>query len=185
MKNFIASLALITSLALIGTSPISAVPGSVIIIPHAETDASGNLSQKGLERAGALAAYFAFTPALTQNGPPVAIFAARPSTLPGESTQSCIRTIALTALMLKLPIHSGYASNQTSELATFILNHPEYDGKTVLISWQPTAITALAAALGVESPPVFDPTDADVTWLVTYPVPYLNVYLQELLFGDQ
>lgn len=171
-------------------SQLPAVPAQVMIIRHAEKEPGGNLSQKGLERAGALAPYFELTPALVIFGTPVSIFAARPtpSVSPygiDESTQRCIQTVGPTAELLTLPIHSGYAKLQENALAAFVLSDPLYDGKNVLICWHHDTISQLAQAFGIASPPVYPGSTFDQTWVITYnPAPMLVILPQNLLFGD-
>lgn len=157
-----------------------ATPAQVIIIPQAEIDASGNLTQKGLERAGALAPYITQTPLLTQFGEPASIFAARPTvTVP---TQACIQTVGPTGQMLSLPIHSGYSDLQNTTIASLILNNPNYNGKNILICWRNASIQGLAAALGVPSPPVFPSNVYNLTWLITFsPTAKLQILPQDLL----
>lgn len=188
MKNFTIAICLMMNAF---AASLMAVPGQVLIIPHAEINSSGNLSQKGLERAGALAAYFAKTASLLDFGTPVAIFAGRPTPniapfAPNSNTERCLRTVYPTAYFLNLPIHPGFAQGQETQLATFILNEPEYDGRNVLICWQPEAIQALAAALGVSSPAPFPADTFDETAVVTYGgvSPTYDVVAQQLLFGD-
>lgn len=183
MKRLAITLSLfICSLA----SQLPALPAQVIIIPLAEKQPNSNLSQKGFERAGALAPYFALTPSLITFGTPIAIFAARPTSAENpESTQRCIQTVAPTAALLKLPIHSGYAKGQETALATFVLNNAYYDGKNVLVCWHHEAIDALAQAFSIASPPIYPEDVFDLTWVITYsPAPTLVVMEQELLFGD-
>lgn len=185
-KIIIAITALLSSFG----ANLAALPAQVILIRHAETTPAGELSQKGYERAGALAAYFALTPALTAFGPPKVIFATRPSPvtppyLPGDNTQRCLETVGPTALFLHLPIHCGYDSLQEAALASLILNDSKYSGKTVLICWQQATIGSLAQALGIASPPAYPVGQYDITWVITYsPSPSLAVYNQQLLYGD-
>lgn len=173
-------------------APIFATPAQLMIIPHAELNAQGHLTKQGLERAGALPGYLLLTPNLTAYGPPVSLFAARPTpsspTPPffrGDDTQACIQTIAPTAQILKLPIHSGFSKLQDSKLATFILNNPLYDGKNVLICWRNESIPSLAQAFGVSCPPSFPPYVDNVAWVITFaPSASLLIYPQDLLAGD-
>ena len=171
---------------------LAAMPAQVIIIPCAEVDAQGNLTQQGLERAGALVAYIALTQAPVAFGKPIAIFAARPvpnaapyPLAPPENTESCMQTIAPTALFFKKPIHSGYALLQEIQLASFILNKQLYNGKTVLICWHIEGMQALAIALGVAGAPVFPAGVSNLTWVINYaPAIALIELEQDLLFSD-
>jgi hypothetical protein len=172
------------------SNQLLATPQQVIIIRHGEKDAVGNLSQKGLERAGALAPYFAYTATLNLYGLPVALFAARPTPPyppfgPDENTQRCIQTIGPTGELLKLPIHSGYDKFQNTQIATFILNDSTYSGKNLIICWHHEMIQVLAEAFGIVNPPAYPPNQYDQTWVITFnPAPSLTIYQQELLFGD-
>jgi len=168
---------------------VNAQPAQVIVIRHGEKMPDGNLSERGFERAGALAPYFALTSTFLNYGVPVAIFAARPTPStppyhPDENTLRCVDTIAPTALFLRLPIHSGYAKLQEQALADFILSDAFYEGKNVLICWHHDTIQTLVQALGVPTAPPF-PNVFDQTWVITYlPTPFLAIYQQRLLFGD-
>ncbi len=163
---------------------VLATPAQVIIIPNGEIDSSGNLTQQGLERAGALADYITLTPNFTSFGQPLSIFAARPTNAIAQNTQCCIQTVSPTAQLLGLPIHSGYSTQQNSSIASFILNDPKYNGKTVLICWRSDSIQALGAALGVSSPPTFA-SGNNQTWLITFSSgASLQVLPQDLLSSD-
>jgi hypothetical protein len=170
-------------------SILQATPAQVTIIANAEVDSSGNLTQQGLERAGALAPYFTLTPDLITFGLPVSIFAARPTlnTSPypsGSDTTCCIGTVAPTAFMLSQPIHPGYAQFQEQSLADFINGDTYCDGANVLICWRPSSIAALAEAFGVSSPPDFG-TEVNVTWVIQFsPTITLTIYPQRLIYGD-
>lgn len=171
------------------TLSVFALPAQVIVIRHSEKDADGNLTQRGFERAGALAHYLTKSPYLTNFGTPVAIFAARPNNgkppyQPDENTRRCLDSVGPTAQLLKLPIHAGFTKFQEPELAEFILNSSKYDGKNVLICWHHETIQELLIALGVTSvepvPDVFD-----LVWLIQYnPSANLTLYHQALFLGD-
>lgn len=187
MRHF--AIALSVLLTMYATS-LMAIPAQVIIIPNAEIDPTGNLTQIGFERSGALAAYISLTPSLTTFGEPVSIFAARPipntpPNLPTDNTLACLQTVGPTALFLKLPIHPGYSKLQDAEIASFILNNPNYNDLNVLICWRPESIQSLAAAFGVASPPAFPANTYNVTWVITFsPTVALQTSPQHLLLGD-
>jgi len=170
-------------------TPLFSLPAQIIIIRHAEKDSLGNLSQRGWERAGALAPYLTKSSFLLNFGLPTAIFAARPTPniFPyevDENTLRCVQTVSPTAQFLNLPIHSGYAKFQEEILAQLILNNPNYDDKNILICWHHGRIPELAIALGASSAPTF-PYVFDQTWVITYsPSTDLIIYQQALLFGD-
>lgn len=181
MRHFTTAL---LCLSIISFAPsLLATPAQVIIIPQADIDASGNLTQEGLERAGALAAYITLSPDLTDYGNPISIFAARPVVT--NPTAACIQTVGPTAQMLKLPIHVGYSTLDNTAVASFILNNPDYDGYNLVICWRNASIQDLTSALGVSSPPAFPPNVYNVTWVVTFsPTPTLEILPQDLLAGD-
>lgn len=170
---------------------VHAHPAQVMIIRHAEKNFVGDLNQQGLERANALAVYFENQPELQIYGPPVAIFAARPTlnTFPYEfddNSARCLQTVAPTAQLFKMPIHAGYAKFQEEELAEFIMSHGDYKGKNLVICWHSETIPELAAAFGIRPVPAIYPLEEfDQTWVITFiPAPSLQIYHQRLLFGD-
>src|SRR6266567_4055872 len=66
---------------LAGVQSVLAQPAEIILLRHAEKppdESNVHLSTTGKERARALVQFFTNIPALTANGPPVALFAARP-----------------------------------------------------------------------------------------------------------
>jgi hypothetical protein len=129
-----------------------ALPAEVILIRHAEkpTDKKNmSLSEKGQERAKALAHLFERRPELKKTGLPVALFAS--AYIPGKGTKRPLETITPLTEVLKLKVDSSYAREDYEELAQFILKNPSFDKKTVMISWVHTFIPALAMALGIKS----------------------------------
>lgn len=183
MKYVIAALSLL--LATFKTCLLVAAPAQVIIIPTGEVDASGNLTEQGLERAGALPEYISFTPNLLFYGVPASIFAARPTSLSSDNTQACMLTVGPTAQTLKLPIHGGYSKLQNRNIASFILSNPNYNGKNILICWRPDSIQALAEAFGVSSPPTFSRAVFNEAWVITFsPTASLMRLPQDLLASD-
>lgn len=177
---------------------LEALPAQVIIIRHGEKNPlNGQLLPKGQSRAGALAAYLteldpnSTNPPLLVYGPPDVIFASRPAQHSDDQTIRCGQTVTPTAAKLKLPVHSPYGPLQEQEMADFILNNPNYDGKNVLICWHHTLIGNLIEAFGYLPPPGIlpnYPNRYDLVWLLRFPAPYPPVVvmpiLQELLFGD-
>ncbi len=143
-------------------------PAEIILLRHAEKppdESNVHLSATGKERARAIVQFFTTTPALTTNGPPAALFAARPvsrrhSTRPAE-------TLEPLAKHLKLPILMPDTSREYAALARRVLNDPEYDGKTVVICWTHDYLPQLAGAFGVKPGPwkshVFDRV-----WVIRY-----------------
>src|SRR5947209_13654180 len=114
----------------------SAQPAQIILIRHAEKPADPealHLSKEGRKRAKALVPFLTNSPALTQHGLPVALFAAQPTKHGhGLRTQE---TIAPLAKALHLKIETPFLSENYPALAKLILNNPKYEGKAVLICW--------------------------------------------------
>lgn len=177
---------------------LDATPLQVIIIRHGEKNPeNGQLLPKGIERAGALAAYLSeIDPTGTNEafllfGPPNQIFAARPINISDDQTVRCIQTVIPCAQKLKLPVHSPYSSGQEGKLAKLILEDRRYDGEVVLICWHHTHIADLIAAFGYTPPGTIIPYPEryDLVWSLLFPAPEPaqnpTLVLQELLFNDQ
>lgn len=181
MRKFAVALYILTNIM---ATTLAATPGQVIIIRNAEEDSSGNLSKKGLERAGALASYLTETNFLLQFGEPIAIFSARPTPQSNDDTNICLETVVPTAELLKQPIHPGYSKFQSKQLASFILGHCDYDGKNIVICWKRDKIASLARAFGADPDGPF-PDVYDQAWVITFSHNVeLEVVQEKLLFGD-
>lgn len=172
---------------------MSAAPRRILIIRHAEkpgdpvvdspSDGAG-LSQRGLERAGALA------PCLqTAYGALDFLFATQ------QSAHSCrpIQTITPLANLLGMEIRSAYADADYGSLAAEILGNPACANKQLLICWHHGKIPELTAALGGIPPKPKWPGDAfDRVWLLDYGAGRGKVALklpvqdlpQRLMYGD-
>ena len=176
-----------------------AVPNQVIIIRHAEKFDTppmlGQLSPKGLRRAGALASFFTLldpattNPAILANGLPSTIFASRPVMEGTNNTIRCIQTITPTASTLQIPIHSPYGLGQEKELVSLIMNDPRFEAENVLICWHHPKIDTLIYEFGYNFPLPSYPADRfDLVWLMTFPAPAppatLVPVLQKVLFDD-
>lgn len=164
-----------------------AVPAQVIIIRHGEKPATGsNLNVRGEERATALVPYFLNNPALTQYGPPVAIYAAGSHK---NATTRSIETCTPTAQALGISVQATYTKKDFAPLAQDILNNPKYSGKTVLVCWEHKMIPFLTNALGVQPMPAPWPGKVfDRTWVITFKpngqiLSFQNLP-QKLLIGD-
>lgn len=172
--------------ALVCSASLYAMPAQVLIIRHAEKNQENfELTNQGVQRAGALASYLSAPNNPTQAGsagltngplfafgPPFALFAARPLDESDWATVRCIQTIVPTALQLKLPIHSPYAPGEEEELASFILNEPRYEGKNILICWHHELIFPLITAFGYLAPSTGYPgSEFDLVWQLTFPAP--------------
>ncbi len=67
-----------------------------------------------------------------------------------DSSVRPIETVQLLAETLKVPLITSYKHYQFPEMAQEILNRPEYEGKSILISWEHKSINDIAKALGVK-----------------------------------
>jgi hypothetical protein len=174
------------------------MPAQIIIIRHAEKDpSSGQLvDPQGLERAAALAYYLTATDYLQNFGPIAAIFAARPVDESDRYIARPIETVMPVAELLQLPVHSPFNGYQTVQIASLLMNSPQYDGKNILICWNHSSIIDLLHAFGYEWPinPLvniiaYPDCHFDYTFVLTFPKPntspaYPSLYFQQLLFGD-
>jgi len=152
---------------LIGIQFARAQPREIVIIRHAE-EPRGNsvhLSSKGQRRAEALADFFQTNSIVTQNGLPVALFAAKPK--PNKSRRS-EETLVPTSQALGLTIREPFTEEQYGALARLILRNPSFKGKTVVIAWPHDSIAQLAAALGVRpTPRAWKSSVHDRAWVIT------------------
>jgi hypothetical protein len=174
-------------LAVLFSVQLEARPAQIFIIRHAEKVEDGEiLSLKGFERAAALAPFFMGTPEFTKHGPPVAIYAMKPTD--HDFSVRPVQTVSVLSSALKLGINDSYSRNKFPDMATQILSDPKYDGKTVLISWEHKNIPGIATALGAKDvPPKWNGEEFDRVWVLTYQddgsVKFENVP-QRLMFGD-
>jgi hypothetical protein len=173
---------------LAGVQSVLARPAEIILLRHAEKpqdDSNVHLSTIGKERARALVQFFTNTPALTANGLPVALFAARP--LSRSHSRRPEETLGPLAKNLRLHILTPHTATECSALAKTVLNDPAYDGRTVVICWVHDYLPQLADALGVK--PKSAPWKSNVfdrVWVITYrgKEGVLNDLPQRLLPGD-
>jgi len=170
-------------------SPLFAVPAQIIIIRHAEKvphQKDPSLSQKGRERAAAFIAYFTGNPDVLDFGPPVAIYAQRPSKV--FDTLRPIETVQGLAKTLGIELNTKYKSNEYSAMLREIMVEPEYTGKMVLICWQRYAIPNMAESLRVISAPKAWPGSSfDRNWFFNFYTregPSFRNSPQKLMFGD-
>jgi hypothetical protein len=165
----------------------------VIIIRHAEkpgdpsidNDADGpDLSTRGYERAGALAAYIIAT-----FGKPDFLFATKQS----KHSNRPVETITPLAQALNLKIDSKHADDDFPNVAEDILKNSKYERKLVLICWHHGHIPPLTTALGGNPPQSPWPGDVfDRVWQIDYSnastIPPSNLPVknlaQKLLYGD-
>jgi hypothetical protein len=171
------------------SSSLLAIPAQIIIIRHAEKiphQKDPSLSQKGKERAAAFIAYFTGDPDVLEFGPPVAIYAQRPSR--AFDSLRPIETVQGLAKALNIELNTKYHSNEYMHMLREIMVEPEYTGKMVLICWQRYAIPNMAAALRVVSAPKEWPGSAfDRNWMINFYTregPSFRNVPQKLMFGD-
>jgi len=173
---------------LAGVQSVLARPAEIILLRHAEKppdETNVHLSATGKERARALVQFFTNTPALTTNGLPVALFAARP--LSRSHSKRPVETLEPLAKHLKLHILTPHTSTECSDLANKVLDDPAYDGRTVVICWVHDYLPQLAEAFGVKPKPAPWKSNAfDRVWVITYrgKEGVLNDLPQRLLPGD-
>ena len=146
------TLLLLLSIAL-SASQALAYPYQVIIIRHGEKPADDNateLAPQGCARALSLPQFFKTN---TTVNPPNNPIAAIYSVQPGADDESLRpqETIAPTAIALQLQIHT-HSETDFAGTVNEIMNQKEYDGKTVILSWEHKNIPPLAAAFGLTLP---------------------------------
>ncbi len=164
-----------------------AAPAQVIIIRHGEKPDSGpDLDERGYQRAQALVGYFQNNPAVTQFGPPAAIYAMDPKREGGS--MRAIETVQPLAQALGLSVNTDYTRKQIQPLVSDIMSNPAYDGKMVLICWEHSVIPDIAQAFGWTAAPRSWPGNAfDRTWILTFQGDQVVNFVdapQNLLPGD-
>ena len=158
---------LCAALACAATSALAA-PAQVVIIRHGEKPPSGpDLDERGYARAQALIGFFESAPAVTQFGPPAAIYAMKPKDEDGSRRP--IETVTPLAQALGVKIDADYTRKQIAQLVKDILGNPAYEGKTVLICWEHHMIPDIVAAFGWTSAPRTWPGSSfDRAWVLTF-----------------
>ncbi len=144
----------------------NAGPAQVIIIRHGEKPRVGNeLSERGWQRAKALVEFFEKDPAVTQFGPPVAIYAMKPGHADGSVR--AIQTVTPLAESLGKTINKNYEKNELKSLVKDILGNPCYAGKTVLICWEHKVIPSLVREFGwSDAPSLWSGKVYDRAWIL-------------------
>lgn len=144
-------------------------PAQVLLLRHAEKPAERSnlhLSQRGRERAQALASFLTTNELFLQHGAPAALFAVKVT--PRGHGQRPTETLAPLAARLQLPIQTPFASDDHSALAAEILRNPAYEGKTVIICWVHEFLPELARDFGGKpKPKKWDGDRYDRIWLLT------------------
>ena len=163
-------------------------PAEVILLRHAEKpsdESDVHLSETGKKRARALVQFFTNASALMTNGPPAALFAARP--VSRSHSQRPQETLKPLAEHLKLPILTPHTATEFAGLAKKILKDPAYQGKTVIVCWVHDFLPQLAEALGVKPRPgPWKGSVFDRVWVISYRdhQALLATLPQKLLPGD-
>ena len=188
MTTSLAKLLLVIFILLACIRICPAQPAEIILLRHAEKppdESNVRLSATGKERARALVRFFATTREVGTNGPPVALFAARP--VSRKHSNRPVETLQPLAKHLKLRIQTQYTAREYAALAKKILHDPVYDGKTVVICWVHDYLAELAGSLGVKPRPApWKSSVFDRVWVITYQgkEASLTSLPQNLLPGD-
>ena len=147
-----------------------ATPVEIILLRHGEKPlrhSDVNLSERGRERALALAPFLTTNNVVIAHGLPVALFAPQ-SSARGHGRRP-EETLEPLARKLKLSIQTPVGPGDYAELARRILNDPALDGKTVVICWVHEFLPNFARALGVKHKPRHWKDDVyDRVWVITY-----------------
>jgi phosphohistidine phosphatase SixA len=141
-------------------------PSIVMIIRHgekpsgAEENKDPNLSERGVERARALAKV------IPEHFPkPDVLIAARRS----KHSNRSFDTIAPLSKALHETIETTFDDDDYQQLAQELLTRHRYAGKVVLIAWHHGKIPELAKALGAkDAPKKWDSQVFDRVWEITY-----------------
>lgn len=183
---------------------ISSFPSVVAILRHGEKqvllDSDGNpvykngviqytekLSDRGWQRAGALAYFFSLNPDYTCFGKPAAIFAGNID----KQNQSVrpIDTITPLANNLGMKVSHQYSDPEYKKMVDFIKTSKKYDGKYIIICFEHYHIPLIANAFGVtQAPKTWDNTVFDRVWVFKFDekgkVLSFENRPQRLMFGD-
>jgi len=145
-----------------------AAPAEVLIIRHAEKPAQGNhLNDRGQQRAQALVPFFETNPSVLDFGVPVAIYASSPKDSSGS--YRAIETVEPLAAGLKISINEDYTKKDYDQMITEIISDKDYNGQSVLISWEHNKIPDIVKAFGWESAPdTWDDDVFDRVWILKF-----------------
>jgi hypothetical protein len=187
MLLFAAFVGLLTGVAIIKPTMVTGKPAQVILIRHAEKPPEGQeLSERGKERAAALAPFFRGRKEVLTFGAPVAIYGERPHKV--TSSIRPVETVSPLAHALNQEVIEKFTRKEIDPLAQEILSKPEYAGKMVLVCWEHSMIPPLAKALGcTTAPDKWHGDDFDQLWIITYQIDGTASFRKEpqkLLFGD-
>jgi hypothetical protein len=163
-------LGLVVLLSPLAIHPAAAQPAQIIVIRHGEDPADPgdpHLSPAGAQRAQRLVSFIRTDPTMSRFGPPVAIFASKP-TKHGNG-QRATETVTPLATALRLPVETPFRTNDYNALAKSILADPAYNGKTVLVAWTHEDIPGLVKALGIKpKPPKWKGSVYDQVYVISF-----------------
>jgi hypothetical protein len=137
-------------------------PRQVLVIRHAEKtgpSAGVSLNLRGCQRAAALPRLFP-CPFDT----PDFILAAAPT----KRSNRPVETVAPLAASLYLEIDVRFRKEDILGIASELFSDPAYAAKTILVCWHHKGIPALAKALGVPDPPLWDERRFDRVWRIEF-----------------
>jgi len=180
---------LLRTLAIVVLGVVSAFaqPAEILVFRHAEKpldDTNPHLSNRGRERAAALAFYITANPVCTNFGSPVAIFAADATT--DAPSQRTTETVTPLSEKIGVPIQTPFSADQYHLLAQSILTNADFAGKTVVICWPHDQIPSLAHSLGISRPPTWRASTFDRVWAIRYNTGRARLFNipERLMFGD-
>lgn len=166
---------------------VYATPLHVIIIRHAEKPESGNdLSSTGFTRANFLINFFTNSSFSKKYNVPQNIFASKPEDELGSIRS--IQTVIPLSKSLNISINTSFKRDEFDALAKEILNNPDYNNKTILISWPHKRIKDIVNSLGVTKfKKKWKDNTFDRLWIVNFEdQTFLSIddLPQSLLVGD-
>ncbi len=157
-------------LVLFFSSHVWSMPAQILIIRHGEKPTVGDegihLSPRGQQRAEALVDFFLYHPKMNQMGVPVALFAASAKKQNGSVRP--YETLLPLSEKMNLQIIRSFKSGDEAQIATEILNNPQYDGKNIVICWVRDELPLLAQALGIAAPPKWASPVFNQVWKIEY-----------------
>lgn len=167
---------------------VLAQPERIVLLRHAEKpadEADIHLSERGRQRAAALADWATNSPAWKTTDRPAAIFACKP-TAKAPSLRA-IETVTPLAARLSLPVQTPFSAKNFAPLARQILDDPALTGKTVVICWTRDELPQLAEAFGVAPGSIVCKSKTfDRLWVITFQATHAVATRlpQKLLPGD-
>jgi len=164
-----------------------ALPSRVIFVRGAEPIEHGlGLSLKGKERAEAFVPFFLGREFLQDFGPPATIIAHRPSQK--EPSRSYIDAVTPLANALGIKVDTQFGHTEYEAMVNYVRDFEDFDGKTILISWDNDDLALMVALFGVKPKPLPWPEQAyDRLWIIDFQqqgkARFKNLP-QRLLYGD-